>query len=337
VLATALPARGEIADAFGLAAKIAVGALFFLHGARLSREALVQGAGHLRLHLLVFGTTFVVFPLFGLVLRPLAPLLVPDALYDGILVLCALPATVQTAVVLTALAGGNVAAAVCSASASTLIGVAVTPVLVRVLVPGAAAAAAPLSGVRDVVLQLALPLVLGHLARRWILGWLERRARPLRVFDQGTIVFVVYVAFSAAVVQGLWHRVPPRAFAGLFLLVVILLAAVLTFTWQAGLRLGFARADRIAIVFGGSKKSLASGVAMTNVLFPPDAAGVLVVPLMMFHQLQILACATLARRWRDAGAGRVSGPMASRSASSARPARARSPRPRRPRSRPSRF
>jgi solute carrier family 10 (sodium/bile acid cotransporter), member 7 len=303
-LASFLPVRGRVADVSGTAATALVGGLFFLHGAKLSREALVAGASHVRLHLLVFTTTFAVFPLLGLLLRPLAVHLVPGPIYDGLLLLCALPATVQTAVVLTALARGNVAAAVCSASASTLLGVVLTPLLVGALLPSAAPIAAPLGAVRDVALQLALPLLLGQVARPWIRGWLERQGGVVRVFDQGTIVFVVYVAFSQAVVRGLWQEVAPRAFGGLLVLELLLLGAVLAFTWQVGLRLGFDRGDRIAIVFGGSKKSLASGIAMANVLFPGEAVGVLVLPLMMFHQLQILATAQMARRWsRSAEAG----------------------------------
>jgi sodium/bile acid cotransporter 7 len=292
-----LPCRGQVAEALDTLSTLAVSLLFFFQGAKLSRRALFAGLAHYRLHLLVFATTFCVFPLFGLLLRPLGELLVPPALYAGLMFLCVLPATIQSSVVFTSIAGGNVAAAVCSASLSSVLGIVLTPLLWGLVGSSEASGTVPLTAIRDVALILLLPLILGQIARIWLEGWVERRRDSLKYLDQGTIVLIVYVAFSRAVVEGLWHMVPVDALAGLFLLNALLLTMALGFTWQAARRLGFSREDEIAVVFCGSKKSLASGVPMAKVLFPSAAVGTLVLPIMLFHQLQLMACAVIARRY----------------------------------------
>ena len=297
-LASLLPPRGDASHAFETLTTCAVGLLFFLHGARLSRAAIVAGFMHWRLHALVLASSFVLFPLLGLVLKPLLSQLVTPALYTGVLYLCVLPATVQSSIAFTSMARGNVPAAVCSASASTLLGVFVTPLLVGLVVtPQATGAGGALDAVLRILLQLMLPFVAGHLLRPWIGTWLQARARALKSVDQGSILLVVYTAFGAAVVEGLWHQVSALQLAGLVGVCGVLLAAALGVTAGLARLFGFERADEIAIVFCGSKKSLASGVPMAKILFDPASVGVVVLPLMLFHQIQLMVCAMLARRW----------------------------------------
>ena len=297
LLATLLPASGRAAQFFDGLTTLAIALLFFLHGAKLSREAIVNGITHWRLHLLVFCATFVLFPLLGLALKPvLAPLVTP-ALYVGVLYLCVLPATVQSAIAFTSLARGNVPAAVCSASASTLLGVFVTPLLVNVIVLPHGGAGVSLDSVGRILLQLMLPFVAGHLLRPWIGDFVRRNAAVLKFVDQGSILLVVYTAFSAAVIEGLWKQVPLEALGGLLVVCAVLLALALTLTTLAARKLGFDKADEITIVFCGSKKSLASGVPMAKVLFPASQVGAIVLPLMLFHQIQLMVCAVLAQRY----------------------------------------
>lgn len=296
ILASVLPCSGSWAVAFDWITSIAIGLLFFMHGAKLSREAIVAGLTHWRLHLLVFAATFVMFPLLGLALRPLLqPLVTPD-LYVGILFLCALPATVQSAIAFTAMARGNVPAAVCSASASSLIGIFLTPVLVGLMLAQHGAAAS-FDSVRAIVLQLLVPFIAGQIARRWIGPFVERHKAGLGTIDRSSILLVVYTAFSEAVIQGLWQQIPLRALIGLVVACAVLLAVALGITTFAARRLGFSKEDEIAIVFGGSKKSLASGIPMARVLFSSGAVGAVVLPLMLFHQMQLMVCAVLAQRY----------------------------------------
>ena len=297
-IATFLPCRGHVAVAFDWITNIAIGLLFFLHGAKLSREAIVAGATHWRLHLLVMLSTFVMFPLLGLALRPVLGPLVTPSLYAGILFLCALPSTVQSSIAFTSIAKGNVPAAVCSASASSLIGIFVTPLIVGVLLSKqATGGAASLHTIWNIVLQLLVPFVAGQLLRPVIGRWISHHAALLKFVDQGSILLVVYTAFSEAVNQGLWRQIPPLALAGLVLACAVLLAIALFATGFAARRLGFSKADQITIVFCGSKKSLASGIPMAKVIFAGHAFGAIVLPLMLFHQIQLMTCAVLAQRW----------------------------------------
>ena len=297
-LASVLPAAGGVARFFEGLTVAAVGLLFFLHGAKLSRQAIVAGLSHWRLHLVVVASTFVLFPLLGWALRPvLQPLVTPD-LYLGVLFLCALPATVQSAIAFTAMARGNMPAAICSASASTLLGIVITPLLTGLLLSRTAAAQHDaLDSIGRIMLQLFVPFIAGHLLRPWIGGLTQRHAPVLKFVDQGAILLVVYTAFSAAVVEGLWRQMPLPALAGLLVVCAVILALALCFTTWLSRRLGFSKEDEVTIVFCGSKKSLASGVPMAKVLFAAHAVGAMVLPLMVFHQMQLMVCAVLAQRY----------------------------------------
>jgi sodium/bile acid cotransporter 7 len=303
-LASLLPASGNLAHGFEILTTVAIGLLFFLHGAKLSREAIMNGITHWRLHLLVFGSTFVLFPLLGLALKPLLLPLVTPELYTGVLYLCVLPATVQSAIAFTAMARGNLPAAICSASASTLLGVFITPVLVNLVVlPSGGHAASSLGSIGRILLQLMVPFVVGHLLRPLIGKWIHRRAPVLKFVDQGSILLVVYTAFSAAVIEGLWRQVPAHALVGLLVACAVVLGLALGLTTLMARKLGFDTADEITIVFCGSKKSLASGIPMAKVLFASHAVGAIVLPLMLFHQMQLMVCAVLAQRYARRGAG----------------------------------
>lgn len=299
VLASLLPASGPTGALLERATQGVVALLFFMHGAKLSREAVIAGIGHWRLHLLVVASTFMLFPVLGLVLRPVLQPLVTPELYTGVLFLCVLPATVQSAIAFTAVARGNMAAAICSASASTLLGIVITPLLVGVVLPQASGAVQQdvLGSIGRIMLQLMLPFVAGHLLRPWIGGFIGRHAATLKYVDQGSVLLVVYTAFSAAVVGGLWRELPLPALAGLLVVCAVILGLALTATTWLARRLGFSKEDEITIVFCGSKKSLVSGVPMAKVLFPSEAAGAIVLPLMVFHQMQLMVCAVLAQRY----------------------------------------
>lgn len=297
VLASVLPASGQVAQGFEWLTVAAVSLLFFLHGAKLSRDAVLAGISHWRLHLVVVASTFVLFPLLGWALRPLLQPLVTTDLYMGVMFLCALPATVQSAIAFTAVARGNMPAAICSASASTLMGIFITPLLVGLLLQRHTAGGDPLAAIGHIMLQLLVPFLAGHLLRPWIGDFVKRRAALLKYVDQGSILLVVYTAFSAAVIQGLWKDMPLTSLLGLLLVCAVILALALVCTTLLARKLGFSKEDEITIVFCGSKKSLASGVPMAKVLFASGTVGAIVLPLMLFHQMQLMVCAVLAQRY----------------------------------------
>ncbi len=297
VAASVLPARGEAAKAFDWATKIAIGLVFFLHGARLSREAVIGGLTHWRLHLVVMASTFALFPLLCLGLAALPAQITPPALAGGLVFLGCLPSTIQSSIGFTVIARGNVAAAVAAASASNLLGIVITPLLVGVLMHQQSAISA--HSAWAIVLQLLAPFVAGQVLRRWIGGFVARHAKLLQIIDRGSILLVVYTAFSGAVVEGVWSQIDGLDLARLLVLCSVLLGVVLAATWFAARALGFDKADEIAIVFCGSKKSLASGVPMAGVLFPAATAGLALLPLMLFHQIQLMACAVIAQRYAN--------------------------------------
>ncbi len=296
ILGSVLPASGSIATVLGWVTTAAITLLFFLHGARLPREAIISGLTHWRLHLCIFSCTFVVFPILGLVAQPLLTPLVSTHLYVGILFLCMLPATVQSSIALTSIARGNVPAALCSASASTLLGVVLTPFLVNWLVVPTGGAGASLDAVGRIMLQLMLPFILGHLLRNK-LGAVVKKRQLVLLVDRGSILLVVYTAFSAASLAGLWRQVSGGDLAGLLLICALFLAFMLGFIALLGRVMGFNLADRITMTFCGSQKSLASGVPIAHILFSAAAVGVMVLPLMLFHQMQLIVSSMLAQHW----------------------------------------
>jgi sodium/bile acid cotransporter 7 len=297
VLASLLPCRGVTLVAMDHLTNVAIALLFFLHGAKLSRQAVIAGASNWRLHSVVFLTTFVLFPLFGFAFKPLLSPLVTPALYAGILFLCTLPSTVQSSIALTAIAKGNVPAAICSASASGIIGIFFTPVVVSLVLSSHVESGSAWITVGEILLQLFVPFACGQLLQPWIGGWLERNENIVGMVDQGSILLIVYSAFSAAVDKGLWHEVAPSALAGLLFADGVLLAAALITTALISKWLGFEHADRVTIIFCGSKKSLSQGITMAKVIFASHAVGPAVLPLMLFHQIQLMVCAALAQRW----------------------------------------
>lgn len=309
VLASVLPVRGAMARAADLTADAAIVLLFFLHGAKLSREAVLDGAGHWRLHLAVFATTYGAFPLLGLGLAalPWPPAVLPAGLATGLLFLTLLPSTVQSSIAFTALARGNVAAAICSASFSNLLGIVLTPALVALTIHAVPGGGISLGAMQRIVLQLLVPFIAGQMLRPVVGKWVGQHKGLVGLVDRGSILLIVYTAFSAAVTGGLWQRVPLAVALLLFGLCMALLAVVLGLTWWLGRALGFVRDDRIVLLFAGSKKSLATGVPMAGVLFPPALVGPIILPLMLFHQIQLIACAMIARSWPD-------DPIAARSA-----------------------
>jgi sodium/bile acid cotransporter 7 len=309
--ATLLPCQGISARIFGTLGVLAIGSLFFLQGARLARDAVVAGLTNWRLHLAIAGTTFVLFPVLGFTLTAAFPHLLNSTLVLGVLFLCALPSTVQSSIALTSIAQGNVAGAVCAATGSSLIGLLLTPVLFGVLshVHGGGV---DISGMWQIFAQLLLPFISGHLLRPWIGAWAARNRSVLAITDRGSILLVVYTAFSAAVVHGIWHQLPPAMFGTLGLVIAALLTTALLIARTSARACGFGHADEVAMVFCGSQKSLVSGIPIASVLFSGPALGIVVLPIMIYHPMQLLVCAWLARRYatRPVSASTVStGPL----------------------------
>ena len=296
IIAIIAPARGNFADIFGQLTNVAIALLFFLYGARLSTQEALNGLKHWRLHLTILAFTFVVYPLIGIALRPLTAVISHD-MYLGILFLTLVPSTVQSSVAFTSIAKGNVAGAIVSASASNLVGVIITPLLVMLLMGTGGGVHIDTSVFGEIALLLLAPFVLGQLTRRWVGKVAQSKAT--KVVDRGSIAMVVYSAFSKGVVDGIWSSISLWDLAFLVVFAAIFVAFMLWLTKKASQKMGFNRADTIAIEFCGSKKSLATGLPMASVIFASGGAslGLLILPLMIYHQVQLMMCSWLAARY----------------------------------------
>ncbi|AFA75993.1 putative transporter, sodium bile acid symporter family [Gordonia polyisoprenivorans VH2] len=303
VVAAFLPARGQFADVLDWVVVVAIGFLFFLYGARLHPRQALEGLTHWRLHLIILAFTFVVFPLIGLALQPLLRPVIGDDLTSGLLYLCLVPSTVQSSIAFTSMARGNVAGAIVSASASNLLGVVLTPVLVVVLMSSTNGVHITGSQVLEILLEILVPFILGQLCRPLVTPILKRFAEPTKYVDRGSIVLVVYAAFSEGVRNGIWSIVGVWQVVAMAVVAIVLVAFMLWLTGWLPRRLGFHREDAIAIQFCGTKKSLATGLPMATVLFSGSVVGLIVLPLMIFHQIQLIMCSWLATRYgREAAA-----------------------------------
>lgn len=296
IIAIIAPARGNFADIFGQLTNVAIALLFFLYGARLSTPEALNGLKHWRLHLTILAFTFVVYPLIGIALRPLNAVISHD-MYLGILFLTLVPSTVQSSVAFTSIAKGNVAGAIVSASASNLVGVIITPLLVMLLMGTGGEVHIDTSVFGEIALLLLAPFVLGQLTRRWVRKVAQSKAT--KVVDRGSIAMVVYSAFSKGVVDGIWSSISLWDLAFLVVFAAAFVAFMLWLTRKASQKMGFNRADAIAIEFCGSKKSLATGLPMASVIFASGGAslGLLILPLMIYHQVQLMMCSWLAARY----------------------------------------
>ena len=296
ILAVIAPARGDFAETFGQLTNVAIAFLFFLYGARLSTQEALNGLKHWRLHLTILAFTFVVYPLIGIALRPLTAFISHD-MYLGILFLTLVPSTVQSSVACTSIAKGNVAGAIVSASTSNLVGVFITPSLVMLLMGTGGGVHIDTSVFGEIALLLLAPFILGQLTRRWVGKFAQSKAT--KVVDRGSIAMVVYSAFSKGVVDGIWSSISIWELAFLVAFAAIFVAFMLWLTKKVSEKLGFKRADTVAIEFCGSKKSLATGLPMASVIFASGGTslGLLILPLMIYHQVQLMMCSWLASRY----------------------------------------
>jgi sodium/bile acid cotransporter 7 len=300
VLAVLYPALGAGDGPLQLAmvTQLGIALVFFLHGANLSRASLHSGLQNWRLHLFVQLATYALFPLIGFVVVGLGRGLMPFDLLLGFFYLCALSSTISSSVALTAMAKGNVPASIFNATLSGLLGMFITPLLVGVVVATSGESIAVGAAILDILLTLLLPFALGHGLRPLLMTWLARHKSAVGRLDRAVIVLIVYAAFCESTAAGVWSKYGFGMIALVIALTGVLLLAVVGLTTAASRRLGFSVEDEITAVFCGSKKSLANGVPIANVLFVGHPAlGIIVLPLMIYHQLQLLLCTWLARRY----------------------------------------
>lgn len=295
----------------------AVAILFFFYGARLQTRDVINGLRHWRLQGLILAITFLAFPLAGLALRALSTPLVGHEFAAGILFITLLPSTVQSSVAMVSVAHGNVPGAICGATVSNILGMLLTPALVIAFMssivtgdanssastpyalPGTyptSALAAGLGAGQRILLGLLAPFVAGQIAGRWIGPWVRAHQPWTQKWDQGTILLLVLGAVASATASGTWDRVTPGVILIIIAICTGLLALVLAGTWLGGRHLRFPREDRITLLFCGSTKSMATGLPIAAVVFPAAMLGPIAVPVIIYHQIQLMVISVIARR-----------------------------------------
>ena len=295
VLAAILPASGIGAQIVSKVAYFAVALLFFIYGAKLDTASVVAGMTNWKLQLLVFATTYLLFPLVGLGLSSALSPWIDPSIALGILFLAVLPSTVQSSIAFTSMAQGNVPAAVCAASLSNLVGVVLTPLLAALLFHTSGVGVS-MDAIISIGVQILLPFVLGQVLRRWVGAWIVRHKKVTLFVDRGSILLIVYSAFSAGMVAGVWQQVDGLTLALLVGADMVLLAVIIAASVLTSRAAKLSHADSMVMLFCGSTKSLASGLPIANILFIGQPISLIVLPLMLFHQLQLVVCAILAQR-----------------------------------------
>ena len=297
VAAYFFPAKGSFVPVLNVLVYVAVSGLFFVHGVALSTRQVLSAMVDWRPQLMIFSATYFVFPIVASGLIMAVGGRIDREILSGFAFVSILPSTVQSSIAFTSIAKGDVAVALCGASVSNLAGVAVTPALASLLVVSPTGGAIGGDAFKDIALQILAPFIAGQLARPLLVDWITRHTFATTIFDRGSILLVVYSAFSAGSATGVWSKLGMTNLMWILGLDASLLGAILIFTTLCSRGLRFARGVEIPVVFCGSKKSLASGVPMANVLFSAHAVSVIIIPLMLFHQLQLFACAVLANRY----------------------------------------
>lgn len=300
-LATLFPGVGSSGGVLhaDVLANVGMGLVFLFHGVGLSPQALRLGVSNWRLHLTVQLMTYAAFPILWLILNPLVGGFLPADLRLGFLYLCALPSTISSSVAMTAIAKGNVPGAIFDASFSSLLGIFLTPLIVGMgYVATGGQGLSLLDAMRDIAVLLLLPFILGQILRLFMGEWFMRHKAFVNNFDKLVILMLVFTAFCNSVKGGLWTNYGP----GMLLVTMLgsgaLLTIVLSLSVFVTRRLGFNKEDEIAAVFCGSKKTLASGVPMARLIFGANPAlGVILLPIMFYHPIQIFVCSVLADRY----------------------------------------
>jgi solute carrier family 10 (sodium/bile acid cotransporter), member 7 len=282
--------------------KLGIALVFFLNGLGLPLAALREGISRWRVHVLIQFSTFLLFPLLGLGLLKVSGGWMSPDLQLGFFYLCALPSTVSSSVALTAAARGNVPVALFNATLSSLLGVLLTPLWMAWALghEGAAFDVGPV--VVNLLLWVVLPLACGQASRPLLRYWAARHKARLQVVDRLSVLLLVYTSFSDSVQQGVWHSYGWTVLLQTVVLGSLLFFVVLWLTGRASRWLGLPDEDRIAAVLCGSKKTLASGVPMAHLIFGANpAVGLILIPIMIYHPLQLAICGALAQRWAARG------------------------------------
>jgi len=274
----------------------AVSIIFFFYGLRLSPDKLRAGLVNWKLHAMVHISTFVLFPLLALAFRPLFKGEEHQMMWLAIFFLTALPSTVSSSVVMVSIARGNIPAAIFNASISSLIGVFITPLWMGLVLDTSSNNYDLMSVVGKLSLQVLLPVTMGILLNKKWGSFAEKYKKYIRYFDQFSILLIVYTSFCESFGGHLFSEFDLKDIVFLGIGMLALFFAVYFLLTSLCRLFGFSHEDEVTAVFCGSKKSLIQGAVMSKVLFSGAHAGVMLLPIMLYHALQLISASIIAQR-----------------------------------------
>ncbi|MEO9635584.1 MAG: bile acid:sodium symporter family protein [Parasphingorhabdus sp.] len=295
LLATLIPVEGQAKDIASILFNAGIFAVFLLHGIRLERHEVRAGLGNIRLQGSIFLWVFGVMLMIGLLLSNLLDTVLPADVALGFLFLGVLPSTVQSATSYCAIAKGNVAGSVVASAFINLVGVFLSPLLFALLAH-AAGVVITTETVTKLAVILVLPFVLGQIFQKWLRPWVIEHKDLTGWLDKGAIALAVYVSFSAAIIAGMWSRVSGAEFVWLAAALLLWLGLAFGGTWLLGGMMGFVRGDRKTLLFSGAQKSVAIGAPLAAIIFAPERAGLVILPLIFYHLAQLFLSAPVAVR-----------------------------------------
>lgn len=270
--------------------------IFFFYGVKLSPQKLWEGLSNWKLHLVVQATTFLIFPLVVLVLYTFFGE-EGSYLWLGTFYLAALPSTVSSSVVMVSIAGGNLPAAIFNASISSMVGIFITPVWMDILLPETSVSFDLTDTFIKLSLQVLFPVIIGLMLHHRLIGFVNKYQAALKNFDQGIILLIVFTAFAESFAEDMFSGHSTGQLIGLSVLMLAFFGLMLALMYFISVGFRFSREDTITVMFCGSKKSLVQGAVMGRVMFPdPVVFGVILLPLMIYHALQLMAGSALAQR-----------------------------------------
>ncbi|MBY7913675.1 bile acid:sodium symporter [Vibrio fluvialis] len=277
---------------------IGIAIVFFLHGLGLSPQAIKAGLTNWRLHVYIQMATFVVYPILWVIFGEAFLAYMPPALAFGFCYLLVLPSTISSSVAMTSVGKGNVPGAIFNASLSSILGVFITPLLIQLFMGFEGVQLDLLDSVISISKLLLLPMIAGQIMRPYLVAWVDRHKAVVNKVDKYVILLIVYNAFCDSVVNGIWSEFSVGLLAtSIIICTVILLVMVHLIQWGAR-RTKFTLPDEVAAVFCGTKKTLAAGIPMAKVIFGADPSlGMILLPIMLYHPIQIFYCAVLANRY----------------------------------------
>lgn len=300
ILAWFFPQLGVMEQplSLGVITDIGISGIFFFYGLKLDLVRIREGVVNWKMHLLIQSTTFLVFPLIILSLKYFFKTESMMSIWTGLFFLSALPSTVSSSVVMVSIAGGNIPGAIFNASISALIGVFITPVWIGLCISGAEGDIDSATIIIKLLVQVIAPIVIGTLLNRFGGAFANRNKKALKMFDQGVILLIVYSSFSRSFTKHLFDSLNYRELILLAIGLLALFFVIMLYLRVVSRWLGFSLADELTSLFCGSKKSLVHATVMSKVMFMNNPLGaVILLPIMMYHSLQIMVCGIIAQRF----------------------------------------